>query len=198
MARDGARACFRITDPLRDDAQATVRALQDAGLRVHLLSGDHPAPATQVAGALGIELLGAQASPADKLQRVRALQTQGRRVLMVGDGVNDAPVLAAADASLAVGEATALARTAADAVLLPGGLRRVAELVAMAHATRRIVAQNLGWATLYNLTAIPAAAFGFVPPWVATLGMSASSLLVVGNALRLRVRPWKPSASSSR
>jgi Cu2+-exporting ATPase len=107
-------------------------------------------------------------------------------------------VLAAADASLAVGEATALARTAADAVLLAGGLTRVADLVMMARITRRVVAQNLGWATVYNLVAIPAAAFGLVPPWVAALGMSASSLLVVGNALRLRIRPWKPSTSSSR
>jgi Cu2+-exporting ATPase len=137
-------------------------------------------------------------SPADKLARVRELQAQGRRVLMVGDGINDAPVLAAADASVAVGEATALARTAADAVLLAGGLRRVIDLVAMARDTRRVIVQNLGWATLYNLVAIPAAAFGLVPPWVAAIGMSASSLLVVGNALRLRVRPWKRSTSSSR
>jgi len=198
VARDGARACFRLADPLREDAAATVRALTRAGLRVHLLSGDHPAPATRVAETLGIALLGAQASPADKLDRVRMLQAGGHRVLMVGDGVNDAPVLAAADASLAVGEATALARTAADAVLLAGGLQRVAELVMMARVTRRVVAQNLGWATVYNLIAIPAAAFGLVPPWVAALGMSASSLLVVGNALRLRIRPWKPSSSSSR
>jgi Cu2+-exporting ATPase len=198
VGRDGARACLRLADALRDDAAATVGALTAAGLRAHLLTGDHPAPAARVADRLGIALLGAQMSPADKLARVRELQAQGRRVLMVGDGINDAPVLAAADASVAVGEATALARTAADAVLLAGGLRRVIDLVAMARDTRRVIVQNLGWATLYNLVAIPAAAFGLVPPWVAALGMSASSLLVVGNALRLRVRPWKRSTSSSR
>ena len=108
--RQAALACIRLSDPLRPEAAATVAALEAAGLRAHLLSGDHDAPARQVAGQLGLNLLGAQAGPADKLDRVRELQRAGRRVLMVGDGVNDAPVLAAAEASVAVGQATAPAR----------------------------------------------------------------------------------------
>ena len=195
VERQAALACIRLSDPLRPEAAATVAALEAAGLRAHLLSGDHDAPARQVAGQLGLNLLGAQAGPADKLDRVRELQRAGRRVLMVGDGVNDAPVLAAADASVAVGQATALARTAADCVLLADDLGRVAALQAMAVRTRRVVLQNLAWASAYNAVAIPAAALGLVPPWAAALGMSASSLLVVGNALRLRMPSWKSSTS---
>jgi len=184
-------ARFELRDTLRADAAAAVDALRAAGLRVHLLSGDHPAAVASVAGDLGIETVRAQAAPQEKLAYVRDLQADGRRVLMVGDGINDAPVLAAADASLAVGDATALARTAADTVLLAPNLELVPALVSVARRTRRIVTQNLAWASVYNAIAIPAAALGFVPPWLAALGMSGSSLLVVANALRLRL-PAKP------
>ena len=196
--RSGPRARLRLADAIREDAADTVRAMHALGLRTHLLTGDHAGPAQRVAGALGIESIRSDATPAGKLDYVRQLQAQGRRVLMIGDGVNDAPVLAAADASVAVGDATALARTAADSVLLAPELRRTADLVAMARRTRRVIAQNLAWATVYNLIAIPAAAFGFVPPWMAAIGMSTSSLLVVGNALRLRIRTWNRFTSSSR
>ncbi len=189
VARGAAVARFELRDTRRADAGAAVDALRAAGLRVHLLSGDRPAAVAAVAGELGIEAVRAQADPQDKLEYVRSLQRDGRRVLMVGDGINDAPVLAAAHASLAVGEATALARTAADTVLLAPNLELVPALVGIARRTRRVVAQNLAWASLYNAIAIPAAALGFVPPWLAALGMSGSSLLVVGNALRLRLAP---------
>ncbi|MFO0985606.1 MAG: HAD-IC family P-type ATPase, partial [Planctomycetota bacterium] len=127
----------------------------------------------------------ADASPQRKLEYVRSLQGEGRRVLMVGDGINDAPVLAAADVSVAVGHATSLARTAAAVVLLGPSLTDLPALRALALRTRSIVRANLGWALAYNVVAIPAAALGWVPPWLAAIGMSTSSLLVVVNALRL-------------
>ncbi|HEY0879181.1 MAG TPA: HAD-IC family P-type ATPase, partial [Zeimonas sp.] len=178
-----ARIHFR--DRLRDEARDVVDTLAARGLRVHLLSGDRPASARTVARELAIEHVAAGAGPADKLEYVRALQREGRRVAMIGDGVNDAPVLAAADVSVAVGEATSLARTAASVVLLGGSLRELSALHALALRTRRVIRQNLGWAFAYNVAAIPAAALGWVPPWLAALGMTASSLLVVLNALRL-------------
>ncbi|MEN9316334.1 MAG: hypothetical protein RIS35_2727, partial [Pseudomonadota bacterium] len=180
-------ARFELLDTLRAEARETVDLLHAKGLAVHLLSGDHAAAVDACARTLGIPSARAQASPADKLDYVRELQAKGRRVLMVGDGVNDAPVLAAADASLAVGHATALAKTAADAVLLSSDITMVSRLIGLARQTRRIIVENLWWATAYNLIAIPAAAMGWVPPWLAAIGMSGSSLLVVGNALRLRI-----------
>jgi len=189
VAPGHAIARFELRDTLRPDARAAVDALRAAGLTVHLLSGDRASAVAATARELGITHVRAQAGPADKLDHVRALQRAGRRVLMVGDGINDAPVLAAADASLAVGEATALARTAADTVLLSSSLALVPALVGIARDTRRVIVQNLAWASLYNAIAIPAAALGWVPPWLAALGMSGSSLLVVGNALRLRLAP---------
>jgi Cu2+-exporting ATPase len=196
VSQGRAIARFALGDTLRPESRATVDALRAAGLRVHLLSGDQPGAVAAVASALGIADWQAGATPAGKLDHVRALQGQGRRVLMVGDGVNDAPVLAAADASLAVGEATALARTAADTVLLSRNIGMVAEVLALARRTRRVIVQNLGWSTVYNLVAIPAAALGWVPPWLAALGMSGSSLLVVANALRLRLPPARRDAGS--
>jgi Cu2+-exporting ATPase len=187
VARGCVIARFSLSDTLRGDSAETVAALRGAGLRVHLLSGDRAEAVRAVAGALGIDDWRAAATPADKLDYVRTLQAGGRHVLMVGDGVNDAPVLAVADASLAVGRATALARTAADTVLLSPNIAMVGQVLDIARRTRRVIVQNLGWATVYNLVAIPAAALGWVPPWLAAIGMSTSSLLVVGNALRLRL-----------
>ncbi len=178
-------ARFHLRDRLREESRTVIDALVERGLRVHLLSGDRAASAHAVARELGIPNVAADATPADKLEYVRALQRDGRRVAMIGDGVNDAPVLAAADVSVAVGEATSLARTAASIVLLGGSLRELSALHTLATRTRRIVRQNLGWALAYNAAAIPAAALGWVPPWLAALGMTASSLLVVLNALRL-------------
>lgn len=192
LALDGqAVARFRFTDRLRTESAEVVRRLRASGLVVHLLSGDQNARVAAVARTLGIERARGEAHPADKLDYVRALQRQGRRVLMVGDGINDAPVLAGADVSVAVGQASALASIAADGVLLGGRLEQLNEMHALAHQTRRIIRQNLSWAMAYNLLAIPLAALGWVSAWVAALGMSLSSLLVAGNALRLlpRARP---------
>jgi len=178
-------AMFVFSDRLREDAESVVAALRERGLEVMLLTGDRPAAAARAAQTCGIEGYRAALSPEDKMHAVRALQQGGARVMMIGDGINDAPVLAAADVSVAMGGATALARVSADIVLMSNRLQSIAEIFEIAARTRRVVLQNLAWALLYNFGAIPAAALGLVAPWLAALGMSASSLVVVSNALRL-------------
>ncbi|GLS03126.1 copper-translocating P-type ATPase [Chitiniphilus shinanonensis] len=184
-------ADFHLADTLRDDAADAVARLRQAGLVVHLLSGDHPAAAQQVAAQLGIGRVTASATPEHKLAYLKTLQHNGARVLMVGDGVNDAPVLAAADVSMAMGAATDVAQAAGDAVLYDNRLAGVPLALRTARATRRIIRQNLGWALGYNLVALPLAVAGLVTPWLASLGMALSSLIVVGNALRLAPTPGR-------
>jgi Cu2+-exporting ATPase len=178
-------AWIGFSDRLRDDAPAVVDAARDRGLTVQLLTGDGSAQAAHVAKALKIEDVHAGCSPQQKLAHVQALQEEGAVVCMVGDGLNDAPVLSAADVSIAVAGATELARTQASLVITDGGLHRVEEAQQIARQAYRVMRQNIGWALGYNACAIPLAAAGMVAPWVAALGMSASSLLVVLNALRL-------------
>ena len=188
-SRERVLSMFVFSDRLRDDAAAVIAALRARGLEVMLLTGDRAAAAAQAARDCGIDEYRAALSPDDKLRAVRGLQSTGARVMMIGDGINDAPVLAAADVSVAMGGATALARVSADIVLMTDRLPAIAEVFEIAARTRRVVLQNLGWALLYNFGAIPAAALGLVAPWLAALGMSASSLVVVSNALRLGRRP---------
>jgi len=198
-------ARFALRDPVRPGAAALVSALREHGCRVHLLSGDREPAAREVAARVGIEAVRAEASPEDKREAVRCLQRDGARVLMIGDGINDAPVMALADVSFALGRATDLARTAADAVSLADGLEAVAETLAVARSTARVIRQNLTWALGYNALAIPLTALGLVPPWAAAVGMAASSVAVSANALRLlhRASPavppsttrWMPSSS---
>jgi len=178
-------AWFALADTPRADAPAALAALQRLGLRLHLVSGDAEAAVKATAQQLGIEEWHAGALPEDKLAYVKALQQQGRIVAMVGDGINDAPVLAGAQVSIAMGEGADVAQAAADMVMLGSRLATLGEGVTLARKTQRIIRQNLGWALGYNLIAIPAAALGYVTPWIAGIGMSASSLLVVLNALRL-------------
>jgi len=178
-------ARFLINDALRVNAQSLVTHLRNNGMRVHLLSGDRLPAVQSVADDLGITDYCASATPSDKQAFVSRLQEQGSIVLMVGDGINDAPVLASADVSMAAGDATALARTAADVISLLPGLDGLPILLNKAGQTTRIVRQNLAWAGTYNLLAIPLAALGFVPPWAAAIGMALSSLLVAFNAQRL-------------
>ena len=178
-------AMFSFDDALRESAEPLVAWLQRNGQHTVLMSGDRSAAVERVAGQCGIDDYRSGLSPQDKIDAVRALQAEGARVLMVGDGVNDAPVLAGADVSIAMGSATALAKTSADIVLLGNRLDLVVDVMQRALRTRRVVRQNLGWALLYNFSAIPAAALGLVAPWAAALGMSLSSLLVVVNAMRL-------------
>ena len=181
----GLIAWFALADSPRPDAAASLIALQQQGLRLHLLSGDGEAAVKAIAQQLGISEWRAGALPEDKLAYVKALQQQGRIVAMVGDGINDAPVLAGAQVSIAMGEGADVAQAAADMVMLGGRLATLADGIALARKTQHIIRQNLGWALGYNLIAIPAAALGHVTPWIAGIGMSASSLLVVLNALRL-------------
>ena len=182
----GLLAGFVFEDRIRGGAATAVAELQRLGIEVQLLSGDGERPVRHVADTLGIGIARARLRPADKLARLQDLQNQGAVVAMVGDGVNDAPVLAAAQVSLAMGSGTQLAAAAADMVLLSERLQHLPQAVLMARKTLLIIRENLGWAILYNLLAVPLAAAGWVAPWMAAIGMSASSLLVVVNALRLR------------
>jgi Cu2+-exporting ATPase len=178
-------AWITLGDRVRVGASDAIRQLHRQGLRLHLLSGDSIQAAQAVARRLGIAQVRAEALPDDKLSYIRALQAEGCVVAMVGDGINDAPVLAAAQVSIAMGEGTDVAQAAADMIMLGGRLSALAAGVSTARKTRTIIRQNLGWALAYNLIAIPAAGMGYVTPWMAGIGMSASSLLVVLNALRL-------------
>jgi Cu2+-exporting ATPase len=178
-------ALFELDDAVRPDAAGTVEALRRLGLRTMLVSGDNRVAVDNVAGLLGIEDAYAECAPEDKLRIIEDAQQNGERVVMVGDGINDAPVLAGADASIAPAHGALLAQTSADVIMLGESLGPVTTAVTMSRRTMRIVRQNLAWAIVYNALALPLAAAGFVPPWAAAIGMSASSLIVVVNALRL-------------
>ena len=178
-------ALFKFSDSLRPEAAQAIRQLQALGLQTWLLSGDGEAAVERVARELGIAHAEAGLKPEDKLARLTQLQQQGAVVAMVGDGVNDAPVLAGAQVSLAMGGGTQLAQASADMVLLSEQLPHLVGAVEMARSTLGIIRQNLSWAVLYNIVALPLAAMGYIAPWMAAIGMSASSLIVVLNALRL-------------
>jgi len=172
-------------EQLRSGAAEALAAWHAAGLGSMLLSGDSPERAERVAAAAGVQRCIAGASPERKLAVVAELQAAGHKVLMVGDGINDAPVLARANASVVMGQGALLARAQADAVLLSEQLSELPRARALARRMRRVVAQNLAWAALYNLACVPLALTGWLPPWAAGLGMALSSLAVVANALRL-------------
>jgi Cu2+-exporting ATPase len=184
---DGARAVarFEVQERARHDARDALEALRAQGIVLHLCSGDDAANVRRLAAAVGIADAHSRQTPEAKLAFVRELQCEGRVVAMVGDGLNDAPVLAGADVSFAMHEGAALAQRAADLVLAVPALGRIPQAIALARRTRLIVRENLAWAIAYNVLALPLAAFGLVTPWVAALGMAASSLLVTLNALRL-------------
>ena len=150
-----------------------------------LYSGDDAAAVSIVANRLHITDYKGAMLPADKLQQLRELQKQGATVAMLGDGVNDAPVLAGADVSIAMGEGARYAAAAADMVLFRNNLNTLYRGITVARKMMRVIRQNLGWALAYNITALPLAAMGIIQPWMAALGMSASSLIVVANAMRL-------------
>ncbi|WP_028239405.1 heavy metal translocating P-type ATPase [Stutzerimonas azotifigens] len=183
--REGPLAWFVLDDQVREDAPALLEVCRRQGWSTVLLSGDSSPMVAEVGRQLGIGRVAGGLTPADKLAELARLQQAGKRVLMVGDGVNDVPVLAAADISVAMGSATDLAKTSADAVLLSNRLESLAQAFVMARRSRRIIVENLVWASLYNGLVLPFAAVGWVTPMWAALGMSASSLLVVLNALRL-------------
>ncbi|WP_413472040.1 heavy metal translocating P-type ATPase [Shewanella baltica] len=177
-------ASFEIQDNIRQDSKATVEMLKQQGCRISIASGDSSGHVHQLAKELGIDDVHSGLTPADKLALVTRLQ-QHTRVAMFGDGINDAPVLAGADLSVAMGSGSAIAKNSADLVLLGDHLSRFTQAVSVAKLTTQIIRQNLAWALGYNALILPLAVTGHVAPYIAAIGMSASSLIVVGNSLRL-------------
>jgi Cu2+-exporting ATPase len=180
-----ALAWLVLDDRLRDGAAELVQACKTRGWKLMLLSGDTSPMVASVAAQLGIDDARGGLLPDDKLTILHQLRAAGRKVLMLGDGVNDVPILAAADISVAMGSATDLAKTSADAVLLSNRLQALVQAFSLARRTRRIIIENLLWACLYNGLMLPFAALGWITPLWAAVGMSISSLTVVLNALRL-------------
>jgi P-type Cu2+ transporter len=185
----GPLATFRLGDRLRPEAPAAVRDLAKQGIGVTIVSGDAESAVFAVAEVCGAPEYRSRCLPADKVEVLRERASRGDVVAMVGDGINDAPVLRTAHVSIAMGHGSALAQSSADAVLPRDSLAAIVPAIGLAQRTVRVVRQNLLWAAAYNLCALPLAAFGLVPPWLAAIGMSMSSVLVVLNALRLAARP---------
>ena len=190
-------ARFVLAEDLRAHSSAAVAGLRQAGMGVHLLSGDRADAVARLAASVGITDWRAECAPADKLAAMRALQAQGRRVAMVGDGLNDGPVLAAAHASFAFGRAVPLAQARADFVVPGDDLGQVVRTIALAQQAVKVVRQNLWWAAAYNAASVPLAIAGYMPAWLAGLGMALSSLLVILNAARLSVIPSAPLPQAS-
>ena len=178
-------ASFELAEQVRPEAARVVRQLAELGLSLQVLSGDAQTAVAQVAQAVGVDDAQGGCSPQHKLQVLQGLQAQGRKVAMVGDGLNDGPVLAGADVSFALGQAVPLAQSKSDFVLLGGQLDVLVSTVLLSRQTLRIVKQNLLWSAVYNAACVPLALMGWLPAWAAGLGMALSSLLVVLNALRL-------------
>jgi len=180
-----APVCFRFEDKLRPEARETVDALHERGGRVILLSGDRQAPVAAIAEELGLDKWQAELKPQDKIDRIQTFKAQGAKVAMVGDGINDAPALAAADVSVSLASAAEISQAAADFVLQGDKLDRLVRGVDVSRGAKCRVLENFGLAVVYNMIAVPLAVFGFVTPLIAAIAMSASSLLVTLNALRL-------------
>ena len=178
-------ATFQLDEGLRADAASALARLRELGVTTRLLSGDKSDAAQRIANMLQIEQVVAGATPEAKLSHLLALEGEGRRVAMVGDGINDGPVLARARTSFALGNAAPLAQAQADYVAQSGRLTDIADALIQARQTMRVVRQNLIWAAAYNAVSVPLALMGYMPPWAAGLGMAISSFWVIGNALRL-------------
>ena len=176
---------FGVRAQLRVDAPLAIDALRQLGVGVEILSGDGAEPTRLVSHALGDVPFRSRVAPEAKLERLKALRAEGEVVAMVADGINDVPSLSGAAVSIATADGTDLAKSAADALLLGNGVGAVPRAIAIARRARGVIRQNIGWAFAYNAIAIPFAALGSIPPWLAALGMSGSSLLVASNAVRL-------------
>ena len=187
--RNGLIAAFDLSEQLRPGARAAIDALVAQGLEIEILSGDAPQRVADIARQLGIANWQARLRPEDKLHRLSQLRAAGARVVVVGDGINDAPVLAGADVAVAMAGGADLAQASSDIVLAGERLEALAEASELVRQTRAVLRQNQRWAIAYNLGAVPLAALGLVAPWLAALGMSLSSLLVVLNAMRIG-RAW--------
>jgi Cu2+-exporting ATPase len=178
-------ATFELAEEVRPEAERVVKRLSGMGLNLQIMSGDGQAAVSQVAKSLGIDHAQGGCSPQQKLQALQALQAQGHHVAMVGDGLNDGPVLAGADVSFALGQAVPLAQSKSDFVLMGAHLDALVDTLIRSRNTMQVVKQNLLWAAFYNAACVPLALMGLLPAWAAGLGMALSSVLVVLNALRL-------------
>jgi Cu2+-exporting ATPase len=186
LARGEAKpAIFTFEDELRPDAASVIAKLKAEGLRIEILSGDRGAPVSRAASALGIECWKAGVTPQQKLAYVQSLKNAGRKVLMVGDGLNDAPALAAGHTSMAPSSATDIGRTAADTIFMGESLMPLLVARDVAIATQRLSIQNFTLAVGYNFLAVPIAMLGFASPLIAAVAMSTSSIIVIANSLRL-------------
>ncbi|MFT6910247.1 MAG: Cu2+-exporting ATPase [Oleiphilaceae bacterium] len=179
-------AHFILSDSLRNDSLETIELFQEMGLTVHILSGDQADSVASIAEALHVDFYQASQSPEAKLAYVKALQAQGKEIAMVGDGINDLPVLSGAKLSIAMGEASDITKMNSDTILLNSQLLILTEAFKKAFQTRKIIKENISWAIAYNICMLPLAAAGYVPPYFAALGMSISSLIVVFNSIRLK------------
>lgn len=183
--QDGWLATFHLEESAKPEAKETIAMLKALNLNVELLSGDQSYSVARTAGQLGIVQYQAACSPQDKLMRLQALKKQGKKILMVGDGLNDGPILASAHASIAMGKGVPLTLAQADYILLSGDISQIPFLLKHAKKSMRIIQQNIIWAVVYNVVCIPLAFFGVLTAWMAGLGMAMSSLFVIVNALRL-------------
>ena len=181
-----ALACFYFNDKVRDSAKAMLDTLKELGIETVMLTGDPSPQALVLAERLGMHSAYNGLSPTDKVTHIQKLQAKGGVVLMVGDGINDAPVLAAADVSTSIAGAADLAQVSSDSIILNGQIDAITAAKRISDKTERIIKQNFRWALIYNGSVLIPAALGYVPPWLAAIGMSLSSLFVVLNALRLK------------
>ncbi|MBW8191513.1 cadmium-translocating P-type ATPase [Neiella marina] len=178
-------AGFDLDDTIKNDAHTLITKLHEQGIQTAVISGDQTSHTEQLASSLNIQVAAGACSPKDKQSWVAARQAEGERVLMIGDGINDSPVLAQSNASIAIATGTDIAKRSADAVLVGERLTPIVTAINIAKHTRRIIRQNLAWALGYNLVVLPLAVSGMLPPYIAVVGMSASSLIVVVNAMRI-------------
>ncbi len=180
-------ALYCLKDELKIDSEEVVQQLKKDGYRLHILSGDRIETVRSMNERLGIESIHGDQTPEDKLAYVAQLQSENKIVAMLGDGINDAPVLAQADVSIAIGQGALLTQATADMILMHSTeMKPLVEGITVAKRTNKVIIQNLAWSLLYNILVLPAAMMGYITPWMAALGMSLSSLLVIGNTLRIR------------